>query len=52
MGAEPGFQSEAITKEVPASSSLRAGAKGSPNPIEAPGSITGMTSPFESKMIS
>lgn len=37
IGAEPGFQSEAMTSEVPASNNLRAGAKGSPNPSEAPG---------------
>ena len=42
MGADPGFQSDAIAKAPPLSIIFLAGAKAQPSPTLAPGSATAM----------
>src|SRR5690606_40320054 len=48
IGAEPGFQSDAIPKQAPASNSFLAGVNCIPKPIDAPGKATATV--FESAM--
>ena len=52
LGAEPGFQSEAIARQAPASNKARVGAKAIPKPKEAPGKTTATVLEVPNKAIS
>ena len=52
IGAEPGFQSEAMAKIPPASKIFRAGVNFSPKPKLAPGSAVATVSDFARNSIS